>query len=195
MSKSPSPATAPPAPTQTNKNAGDAFSNRYAPLPTPKPSKNIGDFVSGQTVPNGVQVPKPTPSAEADESASNDTGDQHGKPKTGPGALIGDSSNPSQKGPASEPANTGWANPHPKKKPSDANAFKKQWSKTAGDAQGRFSVDFGPIKFPAQQTQTSHTSKVTKNYSVMPDNDDQHKKHKKHQHGHHHDDDQNQGND
>src|SRR6266487_2582337 len=71
------------APTQTTKNAGDAFSDRQPPAPAPKPSKNIEDFVSGQTVPNGVQVPKPAPSAEADESASNDTGDQHGKPKTG----------------------------------------------------------------------------------------------------------------
>src|ERR1700730_14103555 len=57
-----------------------------------------------------------------------------------------------------------------------------QWTKKAGDAQGRFPVDFGATKSPAPaakpQTQTSHTSKTTKNCKVMPDNDDQAKKHK-----------------
>jgi|ERR1700682_648582 len=68
--------------------------------------------------------------------------------------------------------------------------------KPTSDAQGRFSVDFGAIKSPAQQTQTSHTSKTTEKGKVMPDNDDHPGKHKnKHKHGHHHDDDQNQGND
>jgi hypothetical protein len=67
----------------------------------------------------------------------------------------------------------------------------QQWNKTAGDAQGRFSVGFDPIKSSAPQTQTSQTSKLTENSSVMADNDDHPGKHKnKHKHGHHHDDDQ-----
>ncbi len=47
---------------------------------------------------------------------------------------------------------------------SSMKSTSEQWNKTAGDAQGRYSVDFDAPKSDAQQTQTSHTSKVTKNY-------------------------------
>jgi hypothetical protein len=183
-----------PTPTQTTKNTGSSevlpytFYDRYT-AESQKPNS---------TSTSGAQ----SSSVETHESSWSDMQGQHKKNKKNKkkqhdddqdqfdNVLTGDYSHapsPSQSHSTShKTANSTY----------DGSPVLYNKPKPASDAQGRFSVDFDGIKSPAPQTQTSHTSKITKNGRVMTDNDDHPGKHKNKQHGHHHhDDDQNQGND
>src|SRR4051812_45421172 len=96
----------------------------------------------------------PTPTPPPNTSLPYTFYDRYGSgsqtPTPTPKHKIGDSSNPSQK-------------THSK-----TSSTSTEWKKTADDAQGRFSVDFGGSNSSAPQTQTSDTSKVTK----KPDTDE-----------------------
>jgi hypothetical protein len=146
----------------------------------------------------------PAPAQEVHVRAKSDA--SSATPTTQPAEFdhvnIGDYQQaPSQKGSASEPANTGSANPHPKKKPSDANAFKKHRDKAHKQMDQAQSQGPNPTSTSKPEWMylnlkpqvPSSASGSTPDHADQKASGDQHQQHKKKHHHHH--DDGNQGND